>query len=318
MIKFHTKGYNGYSLQYSPFIENKIACATAANFGLVGNGRLFIMNIGVGPNGIDIERIFDTQDGLFDCSWSENNENQIVTASGDGSIKLWDITLPEFPIRNWREHGREVFSVHWNLIKKDSFVSGSWDNSIRLWNPESLESISKYEEHNNCVYSTIWSPYNPDVFGSASGDQTVKIWDTKVPRSIQTIRAHSNEILSLDWNKYQENVIVTGSVDHTVKVWDLRNTNYEIVCLRGHEYAIRRVKWSPHKSNIISSVSYDMTMRLWDTMLVNSLLDVHDMHTEFVLGVDFNLYIEGEIATCAWDENVHILRPPCLLPANVL
>lgn len=36
---------------------------------------------------------FDTQDGLFDVAWSEANENQLVTASGDGSLKLWDTTL---------------------------------------------------------------------------------------------------------------------------------------------------------------------------------------------------------------------------------
>jgi hypothetical protein len=36
---------------------------------------------------------YDTQDGLFDCSWSEVNENHLVTSSGDGSIKLWDIKL---------------------------------------------------------------------------------------------------------------------------------------------------------------------------------------------------------------------------------
>ena len=36
---------------------------------------------------------FDTQDGLYDCAWSEVHENQLVTASGDGSVKLFDITL---------------------------------------------------------------------------------------------------------------------------------------------------------------------------------------------------------------------------------
>ncbi|CAG8479102.1 4356_t:CDS:2 [Acaulospora morrowiae] len=316
MAHFRTEGYNGYSLQYSPFIENKIACSTSANFGLVGNGRLYIINIGVGPDGINVERMYDTQDGLFDCSWSELNENQVVTSSGDGSIKLWDITLPvlEFPIRNWREHGREVFSVHWNLIKKDSIVSGSWDKAIKLWNPELTQSVSTYAEHSSCVYSTIWSPYNPDIFGSASGDQTVKIWDTKIPRSIQTINTHSGEVLSLDWNKYQENVVVTGSVDRTVRVWDLRNNGRELMCLRGHEFAVRRVKCSPHMGNIIASASYDMTMRLWDIEKGNPLVHVHDAHTEFVLGIDFNLYIEGQIATCAWDEKIHILHPPCLEP----
>jgi hypothetical protein len=36
---------------------------------------------------------FDTQDGLYDVAWSEIHENQAVIASGDGSLKLFDITL---------------------------------------------------------------------------------------------------------------------------------------------------------------------------------------------------------------------------------
>jgi peroxin-7 len=36
---------------------------------------------------------YETQDALYDIAWSEVHENQLVTASGDGSIKLWDIML---------------------------------------------------------------------------------------------------------------------------------------------------------------------------------------------------------------------------------
>ncbi len=36
---------------------------------------------------------FKAQDGLYDLSWSETHENQLVTASGDGSLLLWDIML---------------------------------------------------------------------------------------------------------------------------------------------------------------------------------------------------------------------------------
>ena len=36
---------------------------------------------------------YDTQDGLYDVAWSEIHENQLVTASGDGSIRLWDVML---------------------------------------------------------------------------------------------------------------------------------------------------------------------------------------------------------------------------------
>ena len=107
MLSFRTKGYNGYGIQYSPFYDNKLAVATAANYGLVGNGRLFILNIE--PNGTVSDQIsWETQDGLFDIAWSEIHENQAVVASGDGTLKLFDLTVPNFPVMNWKEHSREV------------------------------------------------------------------------------------------------------------------------------------------------------------------------------------------------------------------
>lgn len=75
---------------------------------------------------------FDTQDSLFDLAWSETHENQVLVAAGDGSIKLFDIGLDEFPIQSWKEHMREVFAVHWNLVSKDTFCSSSWDGTIRV------------------------------------------------------------------------------------------------------------------------------------------------------------------------------------------
>ena len=75
---------------------------------------------------------YDTQDSLFDVAWSEAHENQIVVGCGDGSVKLYDISVNEFPVRSWQEHNREVFSVHWNLVTKDTFASSSWDGTIKI------------------------------------------------------------------------------------------------------------------------------------------------------------------------------------------
>lgn len=36
---------------------------------------------------------YDTQDGLYGIAWSELNDNHIASASGDGSIKLWDLNI---------------------------------------------------------------------------------------------------------------------------------------------------------------------------------------------------------------------------------
>jgi hypothetical protein len=49
---------SSYQLQWSPFFENKLAVATSANYGLVGNGRLYVLGVGVGPNGVAVERVY--------------------------------------------------------------------------------------------------------------------------------------------------------------------------------------------------------------------------------------------------------------------
>lgn len=77
-------------------------------------------------------RRYDTQDSMFDTAWSEAHENQIVVGCGDGSVKLFDISVDEFPVQSWQEHNREVFSVFWNLVSKDTFASSSWDGTIKV------------------------------------------------------------------------------------------------------------------------------------------------------------------------------------------
>ena len=171
MFEYRTQGFNGYAVKYSPFYDSRLAVAASANFGLVGNGRLYIL--GLTPNGIVAEKWylvpfstltylslhtnenspsrFDTQDALFDVSWSEAHENQVVVAAGDGSIKLFDIGLDNFPVQSWQEHKREVFAVSWNLVGKDTFCSSSWDGCIkivRLYLPPPHPRAGRTKYHN--------------------------------------------------------------------------------------------------------------------------------------------------------------------------
>lgn len=252
MIGYRTAGYKGYALQYSPFFDNKIAVATAANYGLVGNGKLFILSIE--PNGTIANQIsWETQDGLFDVAWSEAHENHVVAASGDGSIKLFDLTVGQFPVQNWHEHSREVFSTNWNLVNKSNFVSSSWDGTIKVWDANSSQSlltlspkvdyttraaptgaappVSHQSNHQNttadCVYNALWAPHSPSTIISCNGLSHVQIWDIRAPQPLQMdYIAHGGlEVLTCDWNKYRPNIIASGSTDKSIRIWDLRMIN---------------------------------------------------------------------------------------------
>ena len=53
----------------------------------------------------------------------------------------------------------------------------------------------------------------------------------------------------------------------------------------------------------------DMSVILWDLQreLDDPLQRKFEHHTEFVVGIDFNLFFEGQIATCSWDETVDVI-----------
>ena len=50
MLEFRTQGFQGYAVKYSPFFDDTICVAASANFGLVGNGRLYVLKLT--PQGI--------------------------------------------------------------------------------------------------------------------------------------------------------------------------------------------------------------------------------------------------------------------------
>ena len=153
----------------------------------------------------------------------------------------------------------------------------------------------------------MWHPTHESIFGSCSGDQTVRVWDLRQGRDVKRIHAHHNEVLSMDFNKY-ENFIATASSDNTIKVWDLRaTTESPIMMLTGHTLAVKRVRFSPYHANILASGSYDMSALIWDCN-TQQVVNRFDHHTEFVVGIDFNLFNEGQLASVSWDKSVAVYR----------
>jgi peroxin-7 len=104
--------------------------------------------------------------------------------------------------------------------------------------------------------------------------------------------------------------LISGSVDKSLKVWDLRNPSIPISNIQGHDFAIRRVKCSPFSGNIVATASYDTTMKLFDISTGKQIF-VNNAHSEFVFGIDFNLFRKGLIATCGWDGKTMVLEVPC-------
>lgn len=341
MLEFRTQGFNPYAVKYSPYYDSRIAVASSANFGIVGNGRVYAL--GLTAAGVQLEKTFDTNDAQYDLAWSELNENQLLVACGDGSVKLFDLSVNEFPVMNFHEHKRETFCVCWNPVTKDTFLSSSWDGTVKIWSPTRNHSL-KTLPVGSCAYSASFCPLNPALISAASTDSCVRLFDLRTPVSakyhlVATIPVHvpsqqesvvagprapvpPTEVLTHDWNKYRDSVVAAAGVDRVIRTFDVRHPLAgPLSYMDGHQFAVRRLAWSPHAADLLVSASYDMTVRLWSDSSAAAPpqpagmppppstpgreLGVMNRHTEFATGVDWCLFgAGGWVASCAWDERV--------------
>lgn len=311
MATFLTPNRHGYSVRFSPFRPDHLAVAASQYFGLAGGGTLFILEITADRKRLVELQNFHWTDGLFDCVWSENDPMLVVTASGDGSLQLWNLSTPTLPPCILHEHKKEVYSVDWSQTRQEQLIlSASWDRTIKVWDSHRKVSLNTYIGHSQLVYNAMWSPHIPNCFASVSGDGSLRIWNALNPQNASALcKAHDAEVLSCDWCKYDQNILATGGSDGLIKGWDLRNFSQPIFHLKGCEYAVRRVQFSPHTLSMLASVSYDFTTRIWDFKHSSDALEIIQHHSEFVYGLDWNTHRKGELADCGWDSLVHAYTP---------
>jgi peroxin-7 len=113
-----------------------------------------------------------TPDSTYDICFNEANASQILSAGGDGSIKLWDTQKPgQQPILVAKGHQGEVFGCEWNHINKRTVLTASFDKTIGLWDATQLQAGPKQRfQHDFTVYEAKWHPTHESIFGSCSGD----------------------------------------------------------------------------------------------------------------------------------------------------
>ncbi|PJF17337.1 Peroxisomal targeting signal type 2 receptor, partial [Paramicrosporidium saccamoebae] len=243
-------------VKFDPFTGRRLACASSANFGMKGAGRLWIFE--------HMQPRHPPQ--MYLDGTVESNPTVLAAAMADGTVAIFDLKVPSVPVVMRKEHQRECSGIDWNAVSKDRLLSTAYDGSIKI---------------------ASWSPREANLIVSAGSDCSIRLWDARAHNAMAQVlsRAHDNEILSVDWNKWDPMQFATGSVDLTVRIWDWRMSSSPATTLRGHHRAVKKVKWSPFSGGVLFSVGYDMMMRVWDLKSLNPMVGMWEGHDEFVTGI---------------------------------
>ncbi|KAL3795740.1 hypothetical protein HJC23_008227 [Cyclotella cryptica] len=159
-----------------------------------------------------------------------NRPYLLLTASQDGTVKLWDRRASTAAIADEVstttapsnvQSMRSWFGFGGTHIASNKAISTNTNLRTSNWH-----CVSTYAPKCEAIRDIKWNPYLEDVFAMVSDNGTLCVYDIRLNRPVmKTTSAHAGEATSVDWNPAEKYVLATGGGrDRSVKVWDVESS----------------------------------------------------------------------------------------------
>ncbi|VDD74070.1 unnamed protein product [Mesocestoides corti] len=148
------------------------------------------------------------------------DEIKLLSASGDKTLKLWDMEKGEL-VSSFSGHTNDVNCVRVSCTNKNLAVSVSSDYTCRTWDLRSAKCAQLFEGHEQDVNGVDIFP-NGQAFATSSDDTSCRLWDI---RSDQAIAAYVDELIQCGSTcvalSRSGRVLIAGYEDFNCHVWDV-------------------------------------------------------------------------------------------------
>lgn len=182
---------------------------------------------------------------------------RIVTASIDGSARLWNFLEPaRKPVVM-----RDNLEVEYAAVSPDgrriaAGIKGSW---ARIWNAASGTEAGPWLKHDRSVRRVHWSPDGRRLV-TASRDRTAQIWDATTHERIGEPMHHEGPVWDARFSP-DGRWIVTASEDGSARIWNATDGSPVTAALR-HDGPVAGAAFRPGRDQV-ATFSRDQTVRLW-------------------------------------------------------
>jgi WD40 repeat protein len=156
-------------------------------------------------------------DSIGSIAFSPNGRT-IASASGDGTVRLWDPDSRNDLPQALRGHGDRVTSVAFSP-DRHTLASSSLDATVRLWDLRAREPRGQVLTADN---GRIWSvAFSPDGRTLAAGAyQAVQLWDVEGRKPIgQPLTGHNGRVQAVAFSP-DGHLLAGGGSDGQVRFWD--------------------------------------------------------------------------------------------------
>lgn len=225
------------------------------------NGDVELINMQIGSKGV--EKFKGHKQEVKSIRFLRN-ENYMITASEDSTIRAWDY----------------MSGKGWVLAKcpgkvKDVVVSDDHkliaaivqNAGIVIWQTENLKediALSEMKVFDADMFTSIQSV----VFDRSgnyliSGDKqgTVIVWDARKQKQLFKLRGHKARISDLEFNE-DGTILASSSFDGTVRLWQTIDFTKEPIVLKDHESWVLSIAFSPDGRSLVTGCS-DSRIKEW-------------------------------------------------------
>ncbi|CAE7356119.1 GNB3 [Symbiodinium microadriaticum] len=207
------------------------------------------------------------------------DDNNIITASGDSSAIMWDISRLQTKL-TFTEHAADCLSVAVHP-QGNSFATGSADCTAKLWDVRCGRSTHTFTGHESDINSIGYFP-DGHALVTASTDSTCKIFDTRCcgvlasfgwdatgsPQASPAfvLAEHEGNVSTVGINA-TGNALCTGSADRTLKV--------------GSAYSARRLRYCL-VINCFILLKLILSLPISADLVVTSLKENHSLRNMYL------------------------------------
>ena len=195
-------------------------------------------------------------EGVFELKFTRNGDN-IISASFDQCIKIWDLTLQN-ELRDLKNH----LGISAMGISPDDcqIITGSKSSGLYIWDFYTLKNISILQGHQGEITCIKVTPDYKLI--SSSQDCTIKIWNLFTKKLIRSLEMHEKPVLSLEVLT-DKNKIISGSEDQTLRIWDIE-TGEQIGIVKNYTEPITTMIKEYNDYRVISNGNNDFKLKIVD------------------------------------------------------
>jgi len=190
------------------------------------------------------------------------DDNAILTASGDSTCILWDLTTRKVK-QTFDDHAGDVMSL--SLHPKNggtTFVTGSCDTTAKLWDIRQKGAVKTFPGHESDINSVSFFP-DGNAFVTGSDDTTCRLMDIRACRQLH--RYYDAKIVCgvtcVDFSS-SGRILFAGYDDENCYAWDSTVGTPVLRLIGGHEKRISCLGVTKNGKALCTG-SWDTLLKIW-------------------------------------------------------